>query len=468
MNESAPHETADGEGAPTTRSRLPSLLSKLIVDYATGKAGVPAMVFGEIESWDLNSKSISGSITIDEKHRLKIEVNSLVGDQKSFDCSLIDNSTLTAAYIAVRNRSFALTPAQRSKSVLIGYDWTWKSNTLPIAYVGVLQGYRPFVDRNLAIKGYGESHCSAKHMRGNLHWTFVRRDDLDPHSCLVFVSSSQEQPFELDRQSLRIDFAALEFVMGCPIRLEMLIGVDSHNLSVSAMNFETGIFFQENSCSKAPVSDSFDSRWSSVAFTAVATNLCSAEPAFQNALYTYLATHTGYVETRYLVAQVALEAFAKHLKPSEKPIVKDKAAWKKLIDSLSEQFREHVADDSVWRGLETKLKRDVITPTTSTLVKDYLAAAAIEVPAEALQEVNNRSLVVHENTMQKAGTPEDPTFAQRSRRLEIIQTLLAALILRHAGYSGALAGWDNEPSVAWWPISEAAMDQSQVFYLAEV
>ena len=56
----------------------------------------------------------------------------------------------------------------------------------------------------------------------------------------------------------------------------------------------------------------------------------------------------------------------------------------------------------------------------------------------------------------------DPSFAERSRRREFIQTLLAALIsvLRCIFWRACRLG-------RWWPVSEDAVEQRHVFYFAE-
>ena len=67
------------------------------------------------------------------------------------------------------------------------------------------------------------------------------------------------------------------------------------------------------------------------------------------------------------------------------------------------------------------------------------------------------------------GEPYD--IRREPRRVRIIRTLIAAIVLRHVGYEGALAGWDldeiNWPKLPeWFPISDNAREEASRTYVA--
>lgn len=115
--------------------------------------------------------------------------------------------------------------------------------------------------------------------------------------------------------------------------------------------------------------------------------------------------------------------------------------------------------------MHSKLK-EVARPTTSSLVRDLFKHWGIAAPAEALREVAGRNLVAHTGLMNEDGSY---SMERDVRRVRMIRTLLAGMLLRNAGYEGALAGWDRDERgwlsrADWYHPSERATEAAgQIF-----
>ena len=80
------------------------------------------------------------------------------------------------------------------------------------------------------------------------------------------------------------------------------------------------------------------------------------------------------------------------------------------------------------------------------------------VPDDGIDEIGGRNVVAHTLSM-TGGQPYD--IERDVRRVRIIRTLLAAIILRKVGYEGKLAGWNLDEygsrlTAEWFPTTEAA------------
>jgi hypothetical protein len=85
-----------------------------------------------------------------------------------------------------------------------------------------------------------------------------------------------------------------------------------------------------------------------------------------------------------------------------------------------------------------------------------------------MEEVAKRNYPAH-GFLMNADLEHD--IDRDARRLEMVQTLLAALLACHIGYRGPLRGYDpdpngHRPSPAWWPVSTKQEDV-WVRYVAE-
>jgi hypothetical protein len=181
----------------------------------------------------------------------------------------------------------------------------------------------------------------------------------------------------------------------------------------------------------------------------------------------YVDSTIGHIDGQYLFAQVALEAAAYRLTTDRKPLVKDEEAWKAWAKGQRCVLAEHAIDSSAVNSLAQKL-RDAARPTTATLVKRRLEAMKLEVPKEALDEIRGRDVVAHTLSMTgwNAYEPEN-----EARRIRMIRTLLAGMILRHIGYEGALSGWDLDEDrglklAEWFPVGDDARRDAARIYEA--
>lgn len=181
----------------------------------------------------------------------------------------------------------------------------------------------------------------------------------------------------------------------------------------------------------------------------------------------YVDSTIGHVDGQYLFAQIALEAAAYRLTPEGKPVVKDEAAWKSWAKAQRGVLVEHAIDESAVNSLAQKL-RDAARPTTASLVKRTLEAMNIQAPKEALKEIEGRNGVAHTFSMTR-GSAYEPE--KDLRRIRMIRTLLAGMILRHVGYKGALSDWDRNEDrslklAEWFPIGDEARKEAGRIYEA--
>jgi len=174
----------------------------------------------------------------------------------------------------------------------------------------------------------------------------------------------------------------------------------------------------------------------------------------------YLDSVDDHMDGAYLKAQVGLEALAqKILTGGDRPsIVKDEEAWRAWVKSLRTTIESHLSDATAINGVMTKFS-DARFEATGSLVKRAFEHFKIGLPKDVLREVGKRNKVAHTFEME---AHLDPSFDATARRVEMIQTLLAALISKYIGYGGCLKGYDVDakgvrPSPGWWPITDDGM-----------
>jgi hypothetical protein len=453
-------------------------LASIVAQYAHRGARVPALKFASVADmpgfvpppesagWGGVQIADSGEAVLTLNTRRQESAKPFAGPVA---VPLIDNSTLSAddAHVTGRQMSMSIGNPVTETTELRLFEWHWSTGEKPVAWIALLKGAKFPHASNLHIRGPNDEHSHRSlRLQGNVTWHLVRDGIAGKRTCVAVIDAGEK---DLDRNQLWDDFAALEFVFGTPLRMDTIIGVNAKNEPIAAFGVSFGYRFRPDASGEPPLPNDPSRSWIAVAFPLVARALAAAPEPNPVAVATtaYVDSMMGHIDGQYLFAQVALEALAYRLTPTKKPIVKDVEAWQKWAKSLRADIEQHAVDKSAANILAVKL-RDASRPTTSSLVQAVLRQASIEPPSEALDEIDGRNVVSHTFVM----NDDQPYDLERDvRRVRMIRTLLAALVLRHVGYEGAVAGYDldeqrSRKPADWFPVSEAAAGEANRTYLA--
>ncbi len=424
-------------------------LSALVRNYVQKNATTIKRV--EIVSLIVNDQAIaleSGTIEFSENDDAKIEfftkeniqeINSLVAQTL--------NDGFFTTKICMR-RSTYRSEGNCNRYSVEATEFDWVSRAPCFAWVGVLRGYRP---RHFGNVEFGDSSTRAyivRHMSGNFSWTLCSNESLATDECVVIVSDNAPL-LKIDKNLFFADLDALQFTLGGPLFIDRLTGVTAQNYPAPANWCPAMVGTAGNAPLWSPVTDSAIEPWANVAFPLVAQAMAHEPKAFRVAVHAYLATFVGYVDVRYLVGQIALEAFSSASAAAKVPLVRDIKLWKKWVDDIKPTIQAHAISANAADIMAGKMK-SAGQPTTGRVVADHFAACGMTLPKPLQDELRGRAQAAHELSI----LSDKSEFHTVMRRLRRVQTLLAAMILHRVGYCGALAGGPNEPT-DWWPIDSA-------------
>jgi hypothetical protein len=169
----------------------------------------------------------------------------------------------------------------------------------------------------------------------------------------------------------------------------------------------------------------------------------------------YLDAESDHLDGGYLKAQVGLEAFANRLTSGEPKelLVRDENAWKHWIKSLEDYIRPHLKDPKKLNAIVGKFI-GAMSASSGDRVARALSAHGVSLPDEVHNEIRKRNYPAHGFFMNKTAEHDIDVDA---RRLELIQTVLAALVAVHVGYQGPLHGYEVAPDGGrlppdWWQV----------------
>lgn len=148
-------------------------------------------------------------------------------------------------------------------------------------------------------------------------------------------------------------------------------------------------------------------------------------------------------------------------------MVKDKAAWKQWVKENSAAIRSLAA-----AGFEESLFNKVMGVyrlSSGRVVPSAFVAHGLALPDELAKELEARDVVVHQGLMAPDGYDADRDF----RRVDMVRTMLVALICKAVGYSGAINGWEIGPMgyplqpTEWWTVRDEDYQLASRVYTAE-
>lgn len=441
------------------RTRIPEPLSGLLVDIAFHgfTAGDPQFAEPVRLTWDfLDVSEPAGRVSWEnEPLAFLCEANEHVFDRlyaaleirnKPAFIELRDGTQLRAEIAHLSN----LWPGRTAQVDL--HHWSWSGATDPTHWIGHVEGKFP-AQGNLAIREQTAEKWRIRsdcyRLQGHYVWHLLRTSESPALTVVI-----DPGPGVMDADFVRRDFLALQLAFGGPLKLSRLVGLDADRRPVAAMG--VGTFTRPPRRQRAPVPDDIGqgATWIAAFFGSLASRL-SADGLhpLRIPIAAYLDSITDHVDGAYLKAQVGLEAFAKHLVATEgkKLLVKDEAQWKHWVKSLKPAITAHVEDPYNLGTILGKFISAMHAPSGDVVQRAF--GSAISLPEEVTEEIKKRNYPAHGFMMNSDGSYE---VDRDVHRLEMIQTLMMALVARHVGYRGPLKGYDvredgGRHPPPWWP-----------------
>lgn len=425
----------------------------------------PPVVGGDWDGFDLGE--YEGKLVLADKLTLHLEVppGELVGPlyrqmkvrNKPALVRLADGSSIEAELAHMTNLGDA------AKIDL--HHWFWTGPKDPAVLVGKLNG-KIATSGNQSILYRNEQrrqYCAHDNYRLDGHYTwYLIHNEGDHYTALVEPAGKA-----IDRERLIGDILAMEFAAGGPIQLDYLIGLDNRRQCIGAISVEHLV--RRGHKRRSPVPDTIGEAeiWIPLFFTALAKKVHDEglDPLLI-AVASYLDAESDHLDGGYLKAHVGLEAFATRLVGGGRPelVVKDEAAWKSWLDTLQPTMKDHLIDPQKLDVVFGKFVAAMFAPT-GELVRRALADRGISLPKEVVTEIKKRNYPAH-NFLMNSGL--DHEIDRDVRRLEMMQTLIVALVSTHVGYGGPVKGYDVESDgsracPSWWPTTKSAEDAAVHF-----
>lgn len=340
------------------------------------------------------------------------------------------------------------------------HHWTWTTPVPPLIWAGRLEGKVPSFG-NLSLSERGEKWFKSKHdgfrLLGKYNWYVLPQTEHD--TAIVVIDAAGES---LDRKALAGDFYVLQFTFGGGLRLDCLTGFDGARNVAGAMSL--GGFERPHTTYRPPVAHRLDEAqiWLPEFFRLVASKISmqGLEPVVI-AIAAYLDSEADHLDGAYLKAQVGLEAFAKRIVTESSPdlLVKDDAGWKRWVSTLEPLIRSQVLDPKQVDVIKGKFI-SAMYASSGDVVRKALSASGIEIPKDVREEIKKRNYPAHGFLMNKT---IDHELDEDVRRLELIQTLIVALVATYAGYAGPIHGYDvaddgGRLAPTWWPVRSRQED----------
>jgi hypothetical protein len=347
-------------------------------------------------------------------------------------------------------------------------------------WVGELKG-GGFLNANLGVSSPGKSSGGNMRLDGRYVWYLLANDRIDGEANHRVIVDGGPRP--LNREALGTDFNALQFALGTPLQIDSLVGLDEPGNVVGCAGVHLGGNRRTAKRRRAdgPVPDEIsDDCWIPVLFHRLATTMAARDLPWGVACNAYVdSASDATIDAKYLKLHVALEAFATALpkvKGQGEParfLVKDKKAWNKWVKAHDGELRSMVAPDANPESFIGKVRSAMNLPS-SGVVADALGRLSppLLVDEKVLAELDYRNLAAHDYRMN--GPDVDYDVDRDVGRVDILRSLLVALVARASEYDGAISGWVTsdaagwKPQPDWWPApSSSAIEAARASFLCE-
>ncbi len=341
--------------------------------------------------------------------------------------------------------------------------WHTEGGVPVVRWVGRLRG-AGFLRSNLVITSSDTSRSMNMRLQGRHTW-YLLTTDRETDELTIVIDGANLAPAPFNRDALRIDFDALQIALGCPLQLDTLTGLDEAGNIVGA----AGVHLGGNRATKphrradGPVPDEVvDECWIPLFFESLSRAMTTRpDLPWGTACTAYLdSVSDATIDGRYLKLQVALEVFARALQETasdnRRLLVVSRETWTRWVKKHGEELKAMVADPKQESVFVNKVISAMNLPS-SGVVAEALAhlTPPLAVDPLLLDEIGKRNVPAHHFRMNKPGV--EYHVERDVERVDMLRSLLAALIARASGYDGALAGWVTrdashwKPQPGWWP-----------------
>jgi hypothetical protein len=433
-------------------------IARLILDAGFDNSTIPELSLADLAGgkWEgLDFANHPGKpVLVDDQIRVAIPVQE--GTRKTWHSMMrVRNKPTEIQLTDGTNIAAELTrlPCIDTHANVVLHHWTWIGETTPSVWVGDLTGYLP-TSGNLSLEQRGATGYphEIKHdgfrLEGHYTWYLIRREN---GTHRVVLDCHGETP---TREALVKEIVAMQFAFGASLGLDRLFGLDAAGRSVGAMS--VGHYLRYTDKHRSPVPDFlWDAEvWPPEFFRLVATALHN--DGLQPLLIpigAYLDAEAGHLDGGYLTVHTALEAFANSLLKAEL-LVRDEENWKRWVDTLVPEIKRHLPNANDAEKFRNKFVA-AMYESSGRRIERALRTHGVILPPEVRTEIGKRNISAH-GFMMNSDRGHD--VDRDSRRLEMIQTLIAALVACHVGYKGPLKGYDvaddgGRVAPLWWPIA---------------
>lgn len=455
------------------REILDGPIRDVLIDLAHGHRQVPHLSFAALQDGTWHRFSLAGysgtlslsastlRLLIDAKDRVFGDLYDMMGVRNQPMTLILQDGASVQAEFAHMERL-------GDHAHISLFKWSLTTDATPVVWAGRLHGKLPsFGNLSLIERGDGWLVSKADGFRfsGRYHWYILPQ--AEHNSALVVVDPAGAV---VDRAGMNGDLLALQFTLGGTIQLDYLVGCDHSNKVAGALSL--GSLQRAHSNYRPPVAHRFAEAqvWLPEFFRLLASKIKEegVEPLII-AITAYLDAESDHLDGAYLKAQVGLEAFARRIHHDTSPAlwVNDGADWKRWISTLDSTVRSHLRDPAHIEGVRNKLISAMYAPS-GDVVRSAFDTRGIVLPNYVRDEIRKRGYPIHGFLMNQS---IEHDFDKDVRRLELIQTVLVALVATYIGYGGPIHGYDVDSdggrlAPEWWPLLARREDIS-VLHLAE-
>lgn len=356
---------------------------------------------------------------------------------------------------------------QGSRATLAGYNWSAHrkgEGGAIITWVAQLEGDINLHGGNLSTRAFSEvgGHLTTDHLRLSGAYTYYlvwsRRAGNKVWHLLICTPDGRRPKRDL----LLKDFIALQFVLGRCLRTSLVVGIGPDLSEVYWLGEQYG----NQGNNSEPVIPLFFGKasWAPVLFEKISSSLRSApdDRRLLSALSYYMESLDDHLDGRYLKRHVAVEAISRTILDAVEtvPSFVDLKKWGKWLHDQESAIREMAepdCEDELVRVLHA-MPGGLHGPWSKTALR------SVSVPLSAEQEaVLEEYEAVTTTGLFRSEVSDSIESGLRSNA--ILRTLLTALVARHVGYAGEIAGWEREPRRPyqppppdWWPVSEQEIE----------
>jgi hypothetical protein len=328
--------------------------------------------------------------------------------------------------------------------------WSWtRENMRDLVLFSPLSGRKRAPGHNLLVQDGSRWNSSNLRLEGQLNWHILS----DRKSAfLLGAPPSGEAHFE----RLLTDLMVMDFVAGQSLDVQALWYVDPSGKVVGGIG--TGRPRPTTYRRRSPVPNGVvvEACWAAPMFRSVVEALAKSDVPVTIALAGYMDGLRGHLHSEYLLGQVALEAFCRKVTPKEDGLVRSVDEWRAWISDHQAEIEALATSKDAAAFLLSKLNHNVFQGSATKVVQKAFESWGVPLPKQVLREVSKRNPTAHEYVM----FDEDNGDVQEAAdRVSLVQTLLAAAVAKHVGYTGPISGWETdrrgEPTVPeFWPFED--------------